>query len=175
MVRGAYIPAYVGLGSNLGDSPALLAAALRELGRIPGALGIAASPFYVTEPELVRDQPDFLNAVARLDCAPDLEPKTLLRALQSIENRLGRRRGGVRYGPRLIDLDLLLFNETVMQEADLVLPHPRMIERAFVLVPLCDLAPDMALPDGNTPRRALAALGAAAGMERVRRFAGLIH
>ena len=164
--------AYVGLGSNLGDSPAVLAAAVRELEALPGVRLVAVSPLYVTEPELVREQPDFHNAVAELACAPEVEPLGLLRALQDIENRLGRTRDGARYGPRVIDLDLLLFNETVMQEPDLILPHPRMAERAFVLVPLRDVAPDAVLPGGPTVSCALAALGEAANPRRIRRVRG---
>ncbi len=172
MTLDGTLRAYVGLGSNLGDSPAVLASALRELESIPGVRLAAVSPLYVTEPELVREQPDFHNAVAELACAPEVEPLGLLRALQDIENRLGRTRDGARYGPRIIDLDLLLFNETVMQEPDLILPHPRMAERAFVLVPLHDVAPDAILPDGTTVGRALAALGEAVNPRRIRRARG---
>lgn len=170
MTHHHHIAAYVGLGSNLGDRPAVLAAALQELRAIPGVHGLVVSAYYETEPELVLDQPVFLNAAAKLACDPSLGPQALLRALLDIETRLGRTRDGVRYGPRVVDLDLLLFGETVMQEADLILPHPRLTERAFVLVPLRDIAPDLILPDGTSVRRALAALGAAARPERVRRF-----
>jgi 2-amino-4-hydroxy-6-hydroxymethyldihydropteridine diphosphokinase len=172
MTPDGAIRAYVGLGSNLGDSRAVLAAAVRELEAVPGVWLTAVSPLYVTEPELVREQPDFYNAVAELACAPEVEPLGLLRALQGIENRLGRTRVGTRYGPRVIDLDLLLFNETVMQEPDLILPHPRMAERAFVLVPLRDVAPNAILPDGTTVERALAALGEAVNPRRIRRVRG---
>ncbi len=172
MTPDGAIRAYVGLGSNLGDSPAVLTAALRELEALPGVRLVAVSALYLTEPELVREQPDFHNAVAELACAPEVEPLGLLRALQDIENRLGRTRDGARYGPRVVDLDLLLFNETVMQEPDLILPHPRMAERAFVLVPLNDVAPDAALPDGTTVHHALAALGEAADPRRVHRVRG---
>jgi len=135
---GEVAVAYVGLGSNLGDRRANLRAALRLLSR-HGRVSIAAvSGFYETEPVGGPPQPDFLNAVAALET--NLTPPALLRVLQGVESRLGRRRT-VRWGPRSIDLDLLLYEERVVEAPGLSVPHPRMHERLFVLEPLCEIAP----------------------------------
>lgn len=147
--------AYVGLGSNTGDSQRTLAAAVAQLRRLPevlpGVSGLAAlSALYRTEPQGLKDQPFFLNQVACLACEPSLAPLDLLEALLALERELGRVREGVaRFGPRAIDLDLLLFGNTSMNDERLTLPHPRMCERAFVLVPLLQIAPDLVLPGGE--------------------------
>ncbi|WP_461209589.1 2-amino-4-hydroxy-6-hydroxymethyldihydropteridine diphosphokinase [Desulfocurvus sp. DL9XJH121] len=148
----------MGLGSNLGDPKANLARALTRLGEISGILSVTGSPVYLTEPQLVREQPWFANQVARVVCAVDvLPPLALLEALLRLELELGRDRGGrgvpppKRFGPRAMDLDLLLYGDEVLDGERLTLPHPRLRERAFVLLPLADLAPDLPLPGGGTP------------------------
>ncbi len=171
-MSAGFVTAYVGIGSNQGNARANLVTALREMAALPGLRLEAVSALYLTEPELLADQPFFLNAVVRLLCSADLLPLDLLQALQGIENRLGRVRSGPRYGPRPLDLDLLLFGETVMQGADLSLPHPRLVERAFVLVPLGDIAPDLVLPGSRTVRQALGDLGEAVNPARIRRLEG---
>ncbi len=136
--------AYIGLGSNLGDSGATLRAALGEIAALPGVQACTASPFYRSAP-VDASGPDFINAAAALDTT--LEPLLLLDALQAIELRHGRERP-YRNAPRTLDLDLLLYGDAVMDTPRLILPHPRMHERAFVLRPLQDLAPSIALPQG---------------------------
>ena len=132
---------YLALGANLGDRAANLAAARQALA--PQFILEVCSPVYETEPAYVLDQPRFLNQVCRAQTA--LEPLPALRQLKAIEAELGRT-AGRRFGPRLIDLDLLLYGATLMETPELTLPHPRLAERAFVLVPLADIAPDLAHP-----------------------------
>lgn len=148
--------AYIGLGSNLGDTAVSLCAALEALRGLAGVELAGVSPVYLTEPQGDPDQPWFANQVARLVCPPEMTPLDLLRALQDIEHRLGRTRDAMRrFGPRAMDLDLLAFDAIQCCNDALTLPHPRMHERAFVLVPLCDLEPELELPDGRTPRELL--------------------
>jgi 2-amino-4-hydroxy-6-hydroxymethyldihydropteridine diphosphokinase len=135
--------AYVALGSNLDDPEAQVERGFAALAALPGTLLRARSRRYRTPPWGVVDQPDFVNAVARLETS--LAPRTLLDALLAIEARAGRVRG-LRYGPRVLDLDLLLYGDCELREAGLTLPHPRLHERAFVLLPLADLAPDLEVP-----------------------------
>lgn len=150
---------FVGLGSNMGDAPLHLMQACRELEQLPYVRGLELSPVYCTEPQLVKEQNWFHNQVARLCCDVSLEPLHLLDDLLALEDRLGRdRNGAVRYGPRVIDLDLLLFADVSCQTDRLVLPHPRLLERAFVLVPLNDIAPALLLPNGKNPQQTLAGL-----------------
>ncbi|OIO04715.1 MAG: 2-amino-4-hydroxy-6-hydroxymethyldihydropteridine diphosphokinase [Desulfovibrionaceae bacterium CG1_02_65_16] len=120
----------------------------------------AQSPIYTTEPQgAVKDQPWFKNCVVRLKAASDIwAPEGLLSTLQAVEAQMGRVRGEVVGGPRVIDLDLLLFGEAEMAGEYLTLPHPRMLERAFVLVPLRDIAPTLVFKDGRTIDQALAGL-----------------
>lgn len=133
---------YLALGTNLGDRKSNLRAAIARLA--PGVQVDAASPVYETEPAYVTDQPRFLNMALR--GSTTLEPTALLAHLKSIEAALGRT-AGVRFGPRVVDLDILLYGDAVIDTPELVVPHPRMHERPFVLVPLADLAPDV-LPPG---------------------------
>ncbi|CAM3458541.1 2-amino-4-hydroxy-6-hydroxymethyldihydropteridinepyrophosphokinase [Bordetella sputigena] len=133
--------AYIGLGANLGDSAATLHAALRELSATSGIQECLASPFYRSAP-VDATGPDFVNAVARLRTS--LAPLDLLEALQAIERKHGRERP-YRNAPRTLDLDLLLYDDLRLDTPRLTLPHPRMHERAFVLLPLRDLAPGMML------------------------------
>lgn len=146
------VTAFVSLGSNLGDAHAHLAFAREALAALPGVRLHSVSPLYRTEPQGLHGQPFFLNQVASLRTLCD--PLPLLEALLDIEKARGRVRG-VRFGPRVLDLDLLLFGNVCMDNERLTLPHPRMLERAFVLAPLADLAPDFFLPQGMTVREAL--------------------
>jgi 2-amino-4-hydroxy-6-hydroxymethyldihydropteridine diphosphokinase len=146
----------VGLGANLGDPEANLRKALQAMAGLPGVRLAAWSPVYRTQPQGLREQPWFRNQVAALECAPDLSPHALARGLFAMEAAMGRVRNGPRFGPRLLDLDLLLFGGLVLDEPDLTIPHPRMRERAFVLVPLRDVAPDMVFPDGQPLADAIA-------------------
>lgn len=137
--------AFVGLGANLGNPVETLREAILALGEIEGVSGLTASSLYRTAPvgPGVEGQPDYFNAVARLETS--LSPKALLEALFGLENRFGRERS-VRNAARTLDLDLLLYGELVLDETGLQLPHPRMVERAFVLQPLAELAPETLIP-----------------------------
>jgi 2-amino-4-hydroxy-6-hydroxymethyldihydropteridine diphosphokinase len=139
--------AYIGLGSNLGHPRRCLARALTELSRLPRTRLVAASGNYLSAPVgAILPQPDYVNAVALVSTA--LEPAALLARLRAIERRLGRRRfaGEPRNAPRVLDLDLLLYGRRRVAQPELVLPHPRMHERAFVLKPLSDIAPFTVIP-----------------------------
>jgi 2-amino-4-hydroxy-6-hydroxymethyldihydropteridine diphosphokinase len=154
--------AYVGLGANL-DAPAQhVREALDELAALPGTRLLKRSSLYRSDPLGYAAQPAFVNAVAALETS--LDPEALLAELQAIESRHGRRRSFAD-APRTLDLDLLLYDDAVWRSARLTLPHPRMHERAFVLKPLVELAPDIAVP-GHGPARALLAACAAQRVER---------
>jgi len=135
--------AYLGLGSNI-DAEANLPAALTLLEEIPGIVLRGVSPLYRTPPWGNTDQPPFLNAVLAIDT--DLEPLALLDAVQGVENSLHRKRTR-HWGPRTMDIDLLLFGEEIVREPRLTLPHPYLHLRGFVLIPLCDLAPEIVHPE----------------------------
>ncbi len=162
-MRNPVVDAYVGLGSNLQHPEAQLQAAIAALHRLPGTSVDAVSHFYRTAPVDLVQQPDFLNAVVRLRTA--LAPRPLLDALLAIEQSQGRIRS-VPNGPRTLDLDLLMHADHRMDEPGLVLPHPRMLCRAFVMVPLGDVAPDLILPGGVTVRNLATRL---AGEQRIER------
>ena len=132
---------YLSLGSNLGDRAANLRAAMDHLGRV-GKVA-AVSSFYETEPVEVTDQPWFLNCAVKLET--EKMPKQLLTALLDIERQMGRRRDRTK-GPRVIDLDILLFGSSVIQTKGLTVPHPAMHKRRFVLEPLAEIAPDARHP-----------------------------
>jgi 2-amino-4-hydroxy-6-hydroxymethyldihydropteridine diphosphokinase len=136
--------AWIGLGGNSGNSRDLLADALALLAVQPGVTVLRRSRCYRTPPWGMRDQPEFVNAVAEV--ATELSPLSLLHVLVGIERRLGRVRTGPRWGPRPIDLDLLTYNELELQSDELELPHPRMHLRAFVLVPLLEVEPEYVIP-----------------------------
>jgi 2-amino-4-hydroxy-6-hydroxymethyldihydropteridine diphosphokinase len=132
---------YLALGTNLGDRLANLHAAIHALP--PAAQPLSASPVYETPPWGYLDQPAFLNQVIQADT--DLPPLDLLDLLKRLEVRLGRQ-PGLRYGPRIIDLDILLYDDLQLETPALTIPHPRLAERAFVLAPLADLAPGLCPP-----------------------------
>jgi 2-amino-4-hydroxy-6-hydroxymethyldihydropteridine diphosphokinase len=146
--------AYVGLGANLGDRRASLDRALELLGGEEGIDVVAVSSFRDTEPVGYLDQPRFLNAAAALDT--ELGPRELLDRLLAVERALGRTRDGPRFGPRTVDLDLLVHGDTRLSEPGLELPHPRLHERRFALEPLAELDPDLDIP-GRGPVSALLA------------------
>jgi 2-amino-4-hydroxy-6-hydroxymethyldihydropteridine diphosphokinase len=146
--------AYVGLGANLGDRSAMLRAAVEALRREPALTVVAVSSISETDPVDYLDQPPFLNAAVALDTA--LTPRELLDVLLAIEGRLGRTREGPRFGPRTIDLDLLLYGEEQVDEPGLEVPHPRLHERLFALEPLLELDPALVLP-GRGPLKEIVA------------------
>jgi len=140
------VVAYIGLGANLGDPPAQLRAALAGIDALEEVEVLRVSGFYRNPPLGPPDQPWYVNAVAMVRTR--LSAEELLRALQGLETDLGRVRGE-RWGPRVIDLDLLLYNGEVVNTAELVLPHPEMHRRAFVLAPLAEIAPEAWHPGLN--------------------------
>ena len=146
--------AYVGLGANIGDPRAQLEAALEELKDLPETRVAAVSSFYRSAPVGFLDQPDFVNAAATLDTA--LAPERLLDKLQDIERR-HRRERPFAGAPRTLDLDLLLYGDRVLDTPQLTLPHPRMHERAFVLKPLAEIAPQATIPGRGGVRELLSA------------------
>lgn len=141
------LDAWLGLGSNLGHRAHMLAAALDALEECAGLDLVAASSVYETDPVGVTEQPAFLNMVAHFRCA--LEPRALLDAIQAAESELKRIRTH-RWGPRTIDIDVLLLGDLHIRTERLTVPHPEMTNRQFVLVPLAELAPDLPLPGGCT-------------------------
>lgn len=135
--------ACIGLGSNLAEPEYQILQAFDELARLPHTHLVACSSLYRSAPVGYADQPDFVNAVALLDTT--LTPSQLLHALFELEHRHGRERT-FRNAPRILDLDLLLYDGLICHEPGLTLPHPRMTERAFVLAPLAEIAPDLSIP-----------------------------
>lgn len=135
--------AWIGLGSNVGDRLGYIEKALGMIGRIPETTLVAVSSVYDTAPVGRGDQPRFLNAAAEI--ATELEPSSLMRELLAIEDRCGRVRRDP-WGPRTLDLDLLIYDDVEESSAELTVPHPRLTERAFVLVPLAEIAPDVVVP-----------------------------
>jgi len=137
--------AYIGLGSNLGEREATLAAAVEELDAAPGVSVLGVSTLIDTEPVGVLDQPRFLNGVLALET--ELPARELLELLLAVEARFGRDRSAVpAQGPRTLDLDLLVYGEEEIDEPGLRVPHPRLHERAFVLRPLAEVEPELVVP-----------------------------
>ena len=145
---------YIGLGSNLGEPVTQLNQAIQALKDLAGTEFIACSSLYGSKPMGPQDQPDYVNAVAAI--ATDLEPEELLKQLQHIEQTHGRQRKGERWGPRTLDLDILLFGQQVLDTPTLTVPHYGMQQREFVLYPLAEIAPELVLPDGQPLQQLLA-------------------
>ena len=144
--------AYVGLGANVGDREATMRRAIELLGDEV----VAVSSFRETDPVGYEAQPRFLNAAVALET--ELSPRELLDRLLAVERELGRTRDGPRYGPRTIDLDLLLYGEAVVDEPGLRVPHPRLAERRFALEPLAELDPGLTIPGAGAVSTLLAGL-----------------
>lgn len=146
---------YIGLGSNLAEPVQQLRSALAALAALPHTQLLASSSLYASDPLGPADQPRYVNAVAMLDST--LQPHALLDALQRIEQEQGRTRKAERWGPRTLDLDILLFGNRILDDARLQVPHYHMHARPFVLYPLAELAPELRLPDGRALGELLAA------------------
>jgi 2-amino-4-hydroxy-6-hydroxymethyldihydropteridine diphosphokinase len=144
MPLARWVPAYVALGSNLDDPRAQVERAVAALAALPDTRLVRCSSLYRTRPYGPVEQPDFVNAVAGV--LTQLDPAALLAQLKALEARMGRERPVVRWGPRRIDLDLLVHGTARIAQPDLHLPHPGIAERAFVLVPLAEIAPDLDVP-----------------------------
>ena len=138
--------AFLSLGSNLGDRAATLDAALRELEASGEVRVVRRSSLYATAPVGKTDQPEFYNLAVEVETA--LAPEALLDRCQAVERHLGRVRGE-RWGPRTVDVDILLYDRQVVSTERLIIPHPELLRRRFVLDPLLEIAPDAALPDGS--------------------------
>nr|KAJ9611910.1 2-amino-4-hydroxy-6-hydroxymethyldihydropteridine pyrophosphokinase [Knufia peltigerae] len=146
--------AWIGLGANLGDAANTVRAAIAALDELPGTRLTQASRLYATPAWGNEDQPPFVNAVASVDT--DLSAVTLLQAMLALEQRFGRVRDpAVHWGPRALDLDLLLFGAQVLDLPELKVPHPYLHQRAFVLVPLAEIAADLAIPGHGRVRDAV--------------------
>jgi len=135
---------YIGLGSNLADPRAQVERALQALAALPQTTLRRRSRLYRSEPWGRADQPEFVNAVAALQT--ELAPRELLDALLAIEREAGRERGATRWGPRVLDLDILVYGDLLIDEPGLHVPHPHLHERAFVLLPLAEIAPNLLIP-----------------------------
>ena len=152
------VTAYVALGANLGDPIATVRAAIDALRSLAGTQFIAASSLYRTAPVGLRHQPDFINAVVALELDTAVLPApTFLQSLFEIEASFGRVRS-IKNAPRTLDLDLLLYGNEQHDSATLTLPHPRMTQRAFVLAPLAEIAPDLIIPGHGRAAQLLASL-----------------
>ena len=144
---------YIGVGSNLGDPVAHVSQAISELSQLEKNSLVCASKLYCTKPIGIEEQPDFINSVVKLDLT--LSARALLLQLQALENAHGRMRTNVQFGPRTLDLDLLLYGDEVINSSHLTVPHPRMFTRAFVLVPLAEIEPELFFPNGLSVQQCL--------------------
>lgn len=147
------VVAYVGIGSNLGEPAAWVRAAFATLDALPATRVVKRSSLYRSQPLGYGNQPDFVNAVAEIDTGSDA--RTLLSGLHALEEQAGRKRSFAN-APRTLDLDLLLYGRERIAEPGLIVPHPRMHERAFVLVPLLEIAPEAIIPGVGSARTSLA-------------------
>lgn len=148
---------YISVGSNMGDKLACCQEGITQVAAAPETVLLAQSPFYRTAPVDFLDQDWFVNAAIKV--ATDLAPLDLLAQLQAIQRRAGRSADKIRFGPRPLDLDILFYDERVMDHAELILPHPRLHKRHFVLKPLCDIDPKVSHPVlGQSVDQLLAAL-----------------
>ena len=136
--------AYIGIGSNIGDKADNCFNGIAAIDKCQGCSVRARSPLYETEPVHFQDQDWFVNCVAGI--RTDLEPEALYKRLKEIEYAMGRRQGEARFGPRILDLDILFYDDLVFHTGLLRIPHPRLHQRRFVLMPLCDIAPEFAHP-----------------------------
>ncbi|WP_166837206.1 2-amino-4-hydroxy-6-hydroxymethyldihydropteridine diphosphokinase [Rheinheimera pleomorphica] len=143
----ARVRCYIGLGANLAQPLAQLQQAVAALRLLPASQLIAVSSFYGSKPMGPQDQPDYVNAVAALDT--ELPAEALLDALQLIEQQQGRQRKDERWGPRTLDLDILLYGDDIINSERLTVPHYGLKQREFVLYPLAEIAPNLSLPDGT--------------------------
>jgi 2-amino-4-hydroxy-6-hydroxymethyldihydropteridine diphosphokinase len=165
LVRERRTRVAIGLGSNLGDRASRIREAVLALRA--SLDGIRVSPIFETDPVHLEDQPAFLNACCT--GTTRLTPRQLLSVLQDLERSLGRTRDAVRFGPRVIDLDLLLFGDRIVEDEDLVVPHPRMRERGFVMRPLAAIAPEWIVPGSHGhPSETVAEIAERLGPEGVR-------
>jgi len=137
-------PAYIGVGSNLDDPRAQVLSAFKRLADVPTTRVVVTSPLYGSSPLGPADQPDYVNAVAGI--LTQLDSRTLLTHLRGIESAAGRPDRHPKWGPRVIDLDVLVYGRERRDDPELVLPHPGIVERNFVLYPLADIAPDLNVP-----------------------------
>ncbi|MDX9789091.1 MAG: 2-amino-4-hydroxy-6-hydroxymethyldihydropteridine diphosphokinase [Desulfobacterales bacterium] len=135
---------FISIGSNIGDRKANCLNGILSLSGLEGVIIKKTSQFYETEPVDYRDQDWFVNAALRLKTV--LSPFDLLDALKRVEKKVGRKENPVRFGPRVLDLDIILYDDLVLSAPNLIIPHPRMHERRFVLKPICDIAPDTVHP-----------------------------
>ncbi len=156
--------AYIGLGSNLDGPERQVRRGIAALRGLPQVESLRASALYRTAPWGRLDQPPFINAVVEIET--EMAPRTLLEALLDAEHAAGRRRDGTLWGPRVLDLDVLLYGDACIDEPGLHLPHPRLHERAFVLLPLADLAPGLLVPGHGRVERLLSAVDCS-GCERL--------
>lgn len=159
-----WVEAYIGLGSNLNHPIQQVLSAIRELDALDSIRQVAVSPLYSSRPVGPQDQPDYINAVIRIKTC--LSPLELLAACQTLENRHGRKRL-LRWGARTLDLDILLYDNQLIDLPELKVPHPELPNRAFVLYPLADIAPPDLLIPGNGRLVDLLAACAADGLQRI--------
>lgn len=139
---------YIGVGANLNDPRKRVQMAIANLTKLPATTLLIRSSLYQSRPLGPQNQPDYINAVVALKTA--LLPYELLRTLQELEKQQGRQRNGKRWGPRVIDLDILLYGNSQIQNDDLIIPHPQLTWRAFVLYPLAEIAKNLILPTGES-------------------------
>jgi 2-amino-4-hydroxy-6-hydroxymethyldihydropteridine diphosphokinase len=163
--RAHWWPVYVGIGSNLNEPRQQVRSAIDALAKLPDSQLIRASRLYRSPPMDGSEQPDYFNAVAAL--VTKLDARAFLHALQAIEKRHGRVRGGARWAARTLDLDLLVFGDQEICNDELTVPHPGIAKRSFVLLPLCEIAPQLRIPGLSNARQVLRELSAGASVDTV--------